>query len=40
VQYYGWALANRAALLPTRAQTRCRDRDRRCRARARLKGRW
>ena len=31
VQYYGWALTNRAALMPTRAQLERRDRDRRAR---------
>jgi len=38
VQYYGWALANRAALLPTRDQLEAADRVIEA-ARARLKGR-
>ena len=39
VQYYGWALRNRAALLPTRAAARRGDAMRSHAARARLRGR-
>ena len=39
-QYYGWAMRNRAALMPTRAQVDARPRSGRAAARARLKGGW
>ena len=38
VQYYGWALKNRAALMPTREQLEARHRDRRARAPASCAG--